>query len=99
MKREIGRTKLIKWKSQLGNQPENNRTDTFWARKDSLSTKADFFKVESKKLDDEFNLDPSWSSSDNHDSFILHNYDNSNPVSFRARNRSQLSREWWGNLL
>ena len=96
LKQDIGRTKLTKWKSQLGNQSESERTKIFWARKDSLSTKADFFKVESKQLDDEFNQDPSCSSSDNKESFIIHHYDNSNPVSFRARNRSQLSREWWG---
>lgn len=95
---EIGRTKLTKWKSQLGNQSDNNRTNNFWTRKDSLSTKADFFKVESKKLDEESNIDLSWSSSDNHESFIIHHYDNSNPISFRARNRTQLSREWLGSL-
>jgi len=82
-----------KCRSQIQINPPNRNKSTASFRNDSLSRKADFIKVESKILDDEISWEPSFSS-ESQGSLRIQRVDNSNPVSFRSQNRSQLSRDF-----
>lgn len=88
------RTRLPKCKSQLGSFCKTKRLGSICSRNESISRKADFIKVESKQLGDDQAVEPSVTSSEKEASLRIEKYDTSNPVSFRAKNRSQISRDF-----
>lgn len=102
LRNEVCRTRLTKCKSQLGSvndDPEKsplnmvnsrsyiNDDKHLGTRKDSLSRKADFIRVESKQIDD--NCEPSWTSTESQGSLRIQRFDEDGPISFRTKSKGK----------
>ena len=91
LRNQVKKFHLTKCKSQLRVLEKGCRDQSLFSRKDSISRKAEFNRLESKQLDDEVNSESSFTSTESQVSLKVERYDNSNPQTYHADSEGESS--------